>query len=278
MKLFVENLTNVDFSYLHPQRGLMGESWLVQLELDGSLNEQGMICDFGIVKQAVKRWFDTYIDHTLVIPTGMPRLSFSQDAGYTQVEWLYSDGRHFSCRAPGEAIALVGIPEVTAPALAGWCREKLLQLFPQEVKGLEVRFLPERIDGAFYHYSHGLQQHEGNCQRIAHGHRSKLEIYLDDQRAEALEDEWAARFQDIYLGTRAHLVGEAEGCHYYRYTAPQGAFELRLPAERCYLMETKTTVELIASHLAQQIKRSHPRSAVTVRAYEGVGKGAIASA
>ena len=54
MKLFVDNLTNVDFSFLHPQRGLMGESWLVQLELDGSLNDQGMICDFGIVKKEVK--------------------------------------------------------------------------------------------------------------------------------------------------------------------------------------------------------------------------------
>lgn len=278
MKLFVDNLTNVDFSYLHPQRGLLGESWLVQLVLDGSLNEQGMICDFGIVKKAVKQWFDTYIDHALVVPTGMPRLSHTQDEIYTEVEWLYPDGRAFYCRSPQQAIALVGVPEITPHTLAEWCREKLLELFPDEVKGLSISFVPERIDGAFYHYSHGLQQHDGNCQRIAHGHRSALEIYLDDQRDEALEARWAERFRDIYIGTRSHLISEADGMHHYAYAAPQGAFELKLPADVCYLIDTESTVELIASHLAQVIKLEAPGSSVMVKAFEGVGKGAIAEA
>ena len=118
MKLFVDNLTNVDFSYLHPQRGLMGESWLVQLELDGSLNEQGMICDFGIVKKEVKRWFDLWVDHALVVPTGMPRLSHSTSEGYTEVEWLYANGERFYCRSPEQAICLVGMPEINEHTLA----------------------------------------------------------------------------------------------------------------------------------------------------------------
>lgn len=277
MKLFVDNLTNIDFSYLHPHRGLLGESWLVQLELDGSLNAQGMICDFGIVKKAVKQWFDTYIDHALVVPTGMPRLSHQQSDGYTTVEWLYPDGQVFHCRSPQQAIALVGVPEITPHTLADWCREKLLELFPDEVKGLKIGFVPERIDGAFYHYSHGLQQHDGNCQRIAHGHRSKLEIYIDDQRSEALESEWAECFRDIYIGTRSHLLS-ADETHHYAYEAPQGAFELKLPASVCYLIDTETTVELIARHLADQIKQQYPANAVMVKAFEGVGKGAIAEA
>lgn len=278
MKLFVDNLTNVDFSYLHPHRGLLGESWLVQLVLDGSLNDQGMICDFGIVKKAVKQWFDTYIDHALVVPTGMPRLSHTQDDAYTTVDWLYADGQHFYCRSPKQAIALVGIPEVTPHTLADWCNAKLLDLFPDEVKGLSISFVPERISGEFYHYSHGLQKHDGNCQRIAHGHRSTLEIYIDDQRDEALERVWAKRFEDIYIGTRAHLISEAGGIHHYAYAAPQGAFELKLPADVCYLIDTETTVELIARHLADQIKLAHPNAAVMVKAFEGVGKGAIAEA
>ena len=78
MKLFVDNLTNVDFSYLDAKRGLLGESWLVELELDGSLNEQGMICDFGIVKKQVKQWFDSTIDHALVIPELMDSLTYRE--------------------------------------------------------------------------------------------------------------------------------------------------------------------------------------------------------
>ncbi|WP_286240117.1 6-carboxytetrahydropterin synthase [Neptuniibacter halophilus] len=278
MKLFVDNLTNVDFSYLHPQRGLLGESWLVQLELDGSLNEQGMICDFGIVKKEVKNWFDRWVDHALVVPTGMPRLSHRIADGYTEVEWLYADGERFFCRSPEQAICLVGMPEINEQTLADWCRDKLLELFPGEVKGLKIGFVPEKIDGAFYHYSHGLQKHDGNCQRIAHGHRSRIEIYLNDQREESLEAEWAERFRDIYIGSEDHLSAQSEQRHDYAYEAPQGRFDISLPASVCYLIDTDSTVELIAAHLAAQIKKAYPQDRVLVRAYEGVGKGAIAEA
>lgn len=275
MKLFVDNLTNVDFSYLHPQRGLMGESWLVQLELDGTLNEQGMICDFGIVKKEVKRWFDRWVDHALVVPTGMPRLSYSSEDGYTEIEWLYADGETFNCRSPQDAICLVGVPEITEHTLARWCQDKLLELFPDEVKGLSIKFIPEKVDGAFYHYSHGLQKHDGNCQRIAHGHRSKIEIYLNDQRDEMLEAQWAERFRDIYIGSEDHLIAQSDRYHKYAYRAPQGEFSISLPASVCYLIDTDSTVELIAEHLARQIKKNYPDQVVMVRAFEGVGKGAI---
>ena len=278
MKLFVDNLTNVDFSYLHPQRGLLGESWLVQLVLDGNLNEQGMICDFAIVKKAVKQWFDNCIDHALVVPTGMASLKTRQAQGETVISWQYPDGGEFFCRSPEQSIVLVDLEQVTETSLAAWCKERLLELFPDEVKGLEISFVPEAISGAFYHYSHGLQQHDGNCQRIAHGHRSRIEIFLDGVRDTGVEQQWADTFHDIYIGTRSHLLDEPSTEHHYQYDAPQGQFEIRLPAEHCYLIETETTVEQIACHLATQVKAEHPGREVMVRAFEGVGKGAIATA
>ena len=51
--LFVENLTVADFSYLHSKRGMVGESWLVDLELSGELDDQGMVFDFGHIKNLV---------------------------------------------------------------------------------------------------------------------------------------------------------------------------------------------------------------------------------
>ena len=278
MKLFVDNLTHVDFSYLHPERGLLGESWAVQLVLDGSLDQQGMICDFGVVKRRVKQWLDTHVDHQLVVPTGMQRLQLNTIDGVTEVNWQYPDGGRFICHAPEQAIAAVPVEAIDERGLAAWCRDQLLALFPDQVQGVELAFVPEPMDGYFYHYSHGLQQHDGNCQRIAHGHRSKIEIYRNDQRDEALEGEWAERFRDIYIGTRAHLRSDAKGEHHYAYTAPQGAFELILPAKACYLIDTETTVEQIAMHLAAEIKHAHPSDQIIVRAFEGIGKGAIAKA
>lgn len=43
------------------------------------------------------------------------------------------------------------------------------------------------------------------------------------------------------------------------------------------MMDTDTTVELIAAHIADQLKVESPSDTILVKAYEGVGKGAIAS-
>ena len=254
----------------------MGESWLLQLELDGALNEQGMVCDFGIVKKLTREWMDNTIDHALLVPTKMAHVQAEQSVGRTSVEWHYPNGELFKCVSPSKAIVLIDVEEITPEAMAQWCRAQLLELFPQEVKGLSLTFIPEEVTGAFYHYSHGLQQHDGNCQRIAHGHRSRIEIFVNDQRDEKLEQEWANRWQDIYIGTAAHRKASEEGMNTYEYRAPQGEFSLTLPEKYCYDIDTETTVEQIARHLAARIKQVKPLDDVMVRAYEGVGKGAVA--
>lgn len=274
VKLFVENLTHVDFSYLDAQRGLLGESWKVNLILDGSLDDQGMICDFGVVKKRVKQWLDDFVDHCLVVAEDMPGLDVSRGEARTELTWNYPDAGQLRCSAPKQAIALVPGSAVTPTELADWCRQQLLELFPQQVQGVELEFIAEQIDGAYYHYSHGLQKHAGNCQRIAHGHRSRIQLLRNGQRDEALEAIWAEKFRDIYIGTRAHLKSAGE-IHQYVYDAPQGHFELSLPARCCYDIDTDSTVELIADHLAKQIKAAHPEDLIEVRAFEGIGKGAI---
>lgn len=276
MKLFVKNLTNVDFSFLDSDRGLMGESWLAQLELDGDLDNQGMICDFSIVKRKVRDWLDTYVDHRLVLPLQSEQLEVSTKGDYLNMEWTYLNGSSLVCSAPSEAMALVDKSEITARSLADWCQVQLLELFADEVKGLKLEFVPEPTTGAFYHYSHGLQKHDGNCQRIAHGHRSNIEIFIDNVRDHDLEKSWAQSWKDIYLGSVEHLVEQKNGNNLYAYTAPQGDFMLSLPTDRCDDLEEETTVEKIAQHIAKKVKLQYPDSLVAVKAFEGIGKGAIA--
>jgi len=279
VKLFVENLNNVDVSFLDAKRGLVGESWMAGIMLTGQLDNQSMICDFGVVKRCAKNWLDDYIDHRLVVPTKMPQIHISQHDELTTVRFPHPLGGEFVCSAPEEAFCFIDCETIDGDSVSRWLEEQLSNVIPGDIQNLEVSLKTENIEGAYYHYSHGLKKHDGNCQRIAHGHRSKIEIYTESKRNSELEKTWAEQWQDIYVGTKEdlHNQTEIEGVthNHYRYTAPQGKFSLTIPTSACYDIETDSTVEQIANHIAQTLGAAHP--SVLVKAFEGIGKGAIAS-
>ena len=68
MILFVRDLTVIDFSYLCQQRGVLGESYIVDVELHGDLDQTSMVFDFGLVKKVIKKAIDQLVDHKLAIP------------------------------------------------------------------------------------------------------------------------------------------------------------------------------------------------------------------
>lgn len=282
MRLFVDNLTNVDFSYLHATRGVVGETWLANIELIGKLDEQGMICDFGIVKKVLRNWLDTEIDHRLVVPVNAPNLkNLDLNNSRTKLEWAYTSSQAndiLTMQAPQQAVCAVDAIEITPESVAQWCLEQLKPLFPSSVIEMKLTFTIESIDTPFYHYTHGLKKHEGNCQRIAHGHRSKIQIWKNEQLDLPLMKIWAERWKDIYIGSENDEVSATnlnESHIAFAYTAQQGDFFISLPRRVCYLMNTDTTVELIAHHIAQELKTSDPNNNYRVKAYEGLSKGAI---
>lgn len=283
MLLFVDNLTNVDFSFLDPQRGVLGETWLANVILHGDLDEQGMVCDFGTVKKLLRHWLDTELDHRLAVPVHSPNITITEIGDQLDIQWEFGDdGEFLHTRSPKEAIALVDATVLTPESVARWCISRLKALFPESVAQLELSFTCEAIDGAFYHYSHGLKKHGGNCQRIAHGHRSRIDIWKDQKKSPALEQQWAERWRDIYIGTREDIIARPHfgGVAYYHfaYTSAQGPFELTLPQRCCYLIDTDSTVEFLAHHIAHVTATENPGSAIRVKAFEGINKGAMVEA
>ncbi len=278
--LFVEDLTVIDFAYLDARRGLLGESWIVDLTLTGELDDQGMVFDFGHVKRTIKRVIDEEADHRLLVPALAKNLNSSMENGQIQLEWRLHDGGVISYRSPLQAIVMVEDTRICPSAVATLLSRRLKAVLPDNVQEVAVELREESIDGPSYHYVHGLKKHLGNCQRLAHGHRSRLQIFRDGRRDTDLEREWAQRFRDIFIGTREDVQASAceDGRDYlqFAYEAEQGEFELRLPTSAVYLVETDTTVEWIATHIAENCKARYPQSRFRVRAFEGVGKGAIA--
>lgn len=276
-KLFVEQLTVIDCSYLHADRGLVGESWIVDVELQGELNEQGMIFDFGDVKRSIKNTIDEYADHKLLVPLLAPELDrLHNEEGYIELEFTDKLGRRLYQRAPAHAVCLLQEKQIDSAALERHISDRIRSVLPANVSAIGVTLRTEVCSDPVYQYSHGLKKHGGNCQRIAHGHRSRIEIWQDGRRSRSWEQYWANKWRDIYIACREDCVA-ADGDRYrISYTAAQGEFTIELPRSCCYLIDTESTVEQIAAHIAGQLHEAKPRAKFKVRVFEGVNKGAIA--
>jgi len=273
--LFVDNLTVIDFSYLHPQRGIVGESWIVDIQLEGQLNDEGMVFDFGDVKKQIKQAIDNGVDHKFLLPTELSGLNILEDGEQFRFSFDNGQGLALEYESPREAVYLLDAGEITIANLTPVLTQFLKTVVPVNVTDVRIRLAAEVIPGPYYHYSHGLKKHQGDCQRICHGHRSPLEVYRNGQRDTEIEQEWARRWEDIYLITREDILSEKDGRITLGYEAEQGYFQLTVPKTCCEIIDTDSTVELIAQYLAQEIKASHGDDQIEVKAYEGVKKGAL---
>ncbi|GAA6186675.1 MULTISPECIES: 6-pyruvoyl trahydropterin synthase family protein [Alteromonadaceae] len=291
MQLFVNDLTVMDFSYLCAQRGMVGESWIVDVILDGELNEESMVLDFGKVKKELKFLIDEYVDHKLLVPAehAFSQIKRDPNTDEVKVDFLRPNGKSIHLLCPAEAYAFVYASEVDIDSVGQYLKEVIATHLPSNVDGIELILRPEVIDTPFYHYTHGLKKHDGNCQRIAHGHRSKVVIYENDKLNLAWQAYWAERWQDIYIGSEEDIVdgqqsvlaGQVENTEthfFFTYESSQGEFSLAIPKSECEIVNTDSTVECLAQYMALDLKQQSPQSHFKVFAFEGVGKGAIAYA
>lgn len=282
MILFVRDLTVIDFSYLCQRRGLLGESYIVDVELHGELNATSMVFDFGHVKKVIKKAIDSLVDHKLAYPAVADCL-VQQQQGDTHILQWHSERGLIQIASPAEAHVAIPGHVIDELSVALFLTEQITPLLPANVTALKFQLRTERSNSFYYHYSHGLKKHDGNCQRIAHGHRSTIEIYQNGMLSPRLNKYWTERWQDIYLGTSEDLVTPdklqfikaAAQDHSFRYQAPQGWFEISLPQNHCEIVPCDTTVECLADYIADKLQQLEPADYKVV-AYEGVGKGAIA--
>lgn len=281
MQLFVDQLTNIDCSYLHPEHGIVGESWLADIVLEGELDDLSMVMDFGKVKKHIKALIDESADHALLVPQKSPHLLQleAKNGGQMRLVWQDSHGRQWQHESPRAALCLLEQAEAITPeALRRHLETLIAAQMTETVRRVQVHLHHEPLEqGLYYHYSHGLKRHDGNCQRIAHGHRSKLEIWKDGelelQEIRHICQKWA----HIYLVSQGDILEQTQTHIVSGYEAPQGRFRLKLPRECADILPEDSTVERIAEFLAQQLKAKQPSASWRVKAYEGVHKGAIVS-
>ena len=124
-------------------------------------------------------------------------------------------------------------------SVGAYLKDVLALHLPDNVAGIELILRAEVINTPFYHYTHGLKKHDGNCQRIAHGHRSKVSIFEDGEESLEAERYWAKRWADIYIGSledqvsvdllQSNFGGINNTTHVaFAYESSQGYFEMAI--------------------------------------------------
>ncbi len=293
MQLFVNDLTVIDFSYLCNKRGIIGESWIVDVLLDGSLNEMSMVLDFAVVKKHIKAIIDEAVDHKLLLPMRDNKLTLQESTyheNHQTVDYI-SDRASYHLQSPACAFAALDCLVINTDTVTKHLTAIILAQLPKNVQGLVLTLRPEVIQGDYYHYTHGLKLHDGNCQRIAHGHRSKIQIFVDDNKDQALEALWCQRWRDIYIASEADRVSREEiqlsvvaqnhltpDHQFFAYQAPQGRFDIAVSSTVLDVVDCDSTVELLADFIVRRLQRetnSLANRKLRVIAYEGVAKGAI---
>ncbi len=64
--------------------------------------------------------------------------------------------------------------------------------------------------------------------------------------------------------------------YFFKYEASQGEFEMAIEKSICEIIHQDTTVECLAQHVLHETQKI-ATGTIEVRAFEGVGKGALVS-
>ncbi|MEO1170487.1 MAG: 6-carboxytetrahydropterin synthase [Myxococcota bacterium] len=276
--LFVNRFTVLDFAR-GGTAGFAGESVYVDAEVDGVLDEKGFLVDFGPVKKILKGVVDDVLDHRFALPADHPVEPVGEGLSVRVGEAL-------TYRAPAQAFARVpgGVDDAS---LCSYLASEAMRVMPDNVA--EVRFRlahePDLERRPSYRYTHGLKLHEGNCQRLIHGHRNIVEVFVDGERSVAGERAVVSQLTDVHFAHIEDLDRECEvgvrltgGLARISFEASQGEFWAEMPAERVLPLNCEPTVENIATYCRDWVARKLRLDAerVAVRAYEGLHKGAQA--
>ncbi len=292
ISLFYEHVTVLDYAYLDEHLGVVGNSLIVNVEFIGKTDNEGVIFDFSKAKKKVKEIIDDECDHRLVIPQKLANINGNR----MTFEYHYGhDDKKISYDSPLEGVCQIPYAHVSQENLKSYLENLVLAQMPETVVAIKLSFKEEVLSDkeSFFHYTHGLKQHYGNCQRLLHGHRSTIKVFINDQRDYELE----ARFSREFFGGNIHFClwenvknkeeiqdivkkSDIEGRYpqipsvRIGYVGNQGEFSCTLPGDEVYFMQEETTVENLSVHFTKLTKSLHPNSRVCVYAYEGIAKGA----
>jgi len=293
--LFVRDIDRIDCAVFDPSIGVIGQSWYVDIEVGGQLDHNGFVYDFSHLKKLVKAVLKNSLDHALLIPIMSTHVHFQETSQGEQ--WhlkaktrLTGHDSDWTYLCPKGAVYPVRTVKITQEILEQECSKQIRHRLGNSIHRVEVKLRAEvaKTGDSFFRYTHGITEHEGLCQRLFHGHRSRIEVYVADERRRDLEQYVA---HDIF-GSIIHIasLSQVKSGNYIprtrpasdepvtlAYESPLGYNEATIPANRIFFVERETSIEWIAKEIAMLLaEKTKELATIKVRCYEGIDKGAVA--
>lgn len=294
--LFYKALTVIDAAVLDHKLGLVGQSWYLDIKLIGKTDEESVIADFSKIKNKIKKVIDEQIDHKLIVN----KKDLQVESEVATVNFNFGteqENKSLQYKAPVEAFCILS-DEFNEKFLEAYMNSLLIDIVPPNVLKVETTLRSENAE-IMFHYTHGLKQHYGNCQRLFHGHYNTIEIWRNGRRdclwEKKLTQEcfkgnihfafWEnVQNKEKLMALHPQKATPLEGILSndvmveLAYESSQGNYFCTLPATEVYFLPCETTIENLASYFAQWIKSNWagPQDEIVVVGYEGIGKGALA--
>ena len=280
--LFLNSFTSIDIAYFEKKEGLLGDSFLVDLFIEGSLDEQGFVFDFSPLKKQAKKIIDQFADHVLILPTLNPNLKIKKNNEQILTTLFQCErwGKIFY-EAPLSSFFHLKSVNFSIDTFAKDINQLIFSwlmsnpLVSKRIKKTKIILKRQKKENnaSTYYYTHGLKKHNGNCQRMGHGHQGILMIYENNKRSNFLEKKITTLFSNIHICDKNSTL--LNNNHYtISYQATQGKFKLILPQKKCLLLEEAPTIEHITHFTIQYLKKKNPHTKYKVIMYEGINKGA----
>ena len=294
--IFLNDITKIDSALFDPGRGVIGQTWRIDVSLTGPLNSNGFVLDFSEFKKMVRKVLKSSLDHALIIPINSQSVVFKgagrgecwvmrsrNGKGGVEQEWTYVSppGAVF----PSRSIALNR--QVLEQEVVRSLRHRL----PPDILHISATLREDDTNPteAVFRYTHGIADHSGMCQRLFHGHKSRILCYVGEERRPDYEHYLV---RDI-LGSQVHIAtpsqqksgpliptgyrGKTKEAVTLAYEGSQGYFEATMPADRIFMVEHETSIECITRELAKVVKREeNTPEKVKIICFEGVDKGSMA--
>ncbi len=140
-------------TYAGQCESLHGHNYRARVALEGELDENHYVFDFGRLKKIMRRLCDE-LDHRVLLPLENPQIQLTETAEGVGVQ--YGRKHYFF---PREDVVLLAVPNTTAEMIAGHLarrlREELAALGAANLTSIEVEVEESFGQSAFYRESIG---------------------------------------------------------------------------------------------------------------------------